>query len=342
MNKQKESFHDFMISYPVQPNARSIISKFMKYKQGEVLAGEVDYNWLLRYSKYLEEKELSVNTQINYLGTMIFTLKAAKAVGYKFPLDFEELEKLKGKAGFKLTKEASESIYLNRDELKLIEQYKPKNTEERYSRAIFLISCYTGARVSDAIAMSENNFNGDEVNFTSIKTKSTSRIPLHPMVPELLEITKKFSYTTQDATTVVNRSIKKICFNVGIGSEKDIMLYNRGAFRKNPKWKEVSSHTARKSFATNMLLDGYEMIQICKMMGHEDVKQTGKYICTNIDDMVKGNRTYLRPHIDVNFDNFVKYINAGLDVVNTCVALSVSGVDANEIIRVKAKYESTR
>ena len=55
---------------------------------------------------------------------------------------------------------------------------------------------------------------------------------------------------------------------------KDIM--------EGEKWEFVSSHTARRSFATNLYLRGADLYSISQMMGHASVEMTQNYLCCGL------------------------------------------------------------
>jgi len=332
----KEPFNFYLRYAASKTNAKAIILAFLKYKQTPLLESEIDYMWLIRFKEYLEERELSANSRNSYMQTMISLLRRGKNRGYNLPIDLAIV-----KEETTIGKEASESVYLTREELKLIEDYEPKGMNETFGRAAFLIGAYTGARISDSITMSGNNFNDGELNFTSIKTKSTSRLPLHPLVPELVKHTYGKKYSEKSGTAIVCSTMKSICAKLGI--DKQVTLYRRGQYMTVPKYECIGSHTARKSFATNMLLDGYELIQISKMMGHGkgkgDEKMTSGYICTSYNDKIKGNRTYLRPETDDNYELFKKMISFGLTEKQALISMVVTGVPDTEISRIKKLHE---
>lgn len=48
--------------------------------------------------------------------------------------------------------------------------------------------------------------------------------------------------------------------------------------KKEVSWKFISSHTARRSFATNLYLRGGDLYMISKLMGHSSVTMTEGYI----------------------------------------------------------------
>lgn len=333
---KKESFDTYLRIAASKTNAKAIIFAFLKYKQSEILESEINHMWLIRFKEYLEERELAANSRNSYIQTMMSILRRGQHRGYNLPVDLQQ-----AKEEMTVNKEASESVYLNKDELKLIENYIPVGKNETFARAAFLIGAYTGARISDTIIMSENNFNDGELNFTCEKTKTTSRLPLHPLVPELIKDTHGRKYSERSGSAIVCSSMKNICAKLGI--DKQVTLYRRGRRMTVPKYECIGSHTARKSFATNMLLDGYELIQISKMMGHGkgrgDEKMTSGYICTSYHDKIKGNRTYLKPASDENYELFKRMVDFGLTDKQALISLMVQGVSDTEIQRLKEKYE---
>lgn len=330
--KQKQSFHEFLLDGVANTPAKGVINLFVKYKREPIVEADVDINWVIRFSEYLDERGSSANTKKLYTGIMRAALKRARRRGYVLNLDFEDVA-----AETKVKPEASESVFLNVEELKLVEAYKPTGKLDKYARAMFLLCAYTGCRASDADILSEYNMNNDELNYTSIKTKQTSRMPLHPLVPSLLNEVKGKVYDEDSVRTIIAAQMKLICERVGINEL--VTLYRRGERMTKPKFQMVGSHTARKSFATNMLLDGYSLEQISRMMGHTDPKMTMKYICISYTDEIVGSKTYLQPIVkDKLFEQYVAMIDLGLEGWQVRANLLIMGVQESEIDRVSQKY----
>ena len=331
--KQKQPFHEFFLDAVANTPAKSVINLFVKYKRGPIVEEDINIEWVVRFTEYLEERGSSANTKRLYTGILRAALKRSKRRGYAIHLDFEDAA-----AETKIKSEASEAIFLTVDELKLVESYQPTGKLDKFARAMFLICAYTGCRASDAFILSENNFTNGELNYTSIKTKQTSRLPLHPLVPSLLELIKGKVYDEDSVRTIIASEMKKICERVGINDL--VTLYRRGERMTKPKHKMVGSHTARKSFATNMLLDGYSLEQVSRMMNHSDTKMTMKYICISYTDEIVGSKTYLQPVIiDKLFDQYVAMIDLGLDGWQVRANLLIMGISESEVDRVSQKYE---
>lgn len=81
-----------------------------------------------------------------------------------------------------------------------------------------------------------------------------------------------------------NDVIRHICEYVGIDDK--VRLYRRGGYQEGKKYEFVTSHTARKSFASNLYLRGCDIYSISKMLGHSSVEMTAsKYIVCGLRDL---------------------------------------------------------
>lgn len=100
------------------------------------------------------------------------------------------------------------------------------------------------------------------------KTGASVVIPIHPIVREIINDGFDLSDTISDQK--LNGHIKELCRLAGITQD---VLVNRNIGGQNveivmPKYKMVSSHTARRSFATNAYKSGVPSIAIMKITGH--------------------------------------------------------------------------
>ena len=55
---------------------------------------------------------------------------------------------------------------------------------------------------------------------------------------------------------------------------------------------KFSNHTLRRTFGRTMYRSGVEVATISKMMGHESIDQTLKYIGVDLDDMNSAMQTF--------------------------------------------------
>lgn len=151
------------------------------------------------------------------------------------------------------------------------------------ARNLFLIGCYTGLRVSDFSRLREAHIG----RFITIKTKKTGTpvvIPIHPVVREILDSGFDLSDVVSDQK--LNVHIKELCRLAGIDEE---VLVNKNVGGRNtevvlPKYKLVSSHTARRSFATNAYKAGVPTLAIMKITGHKLESTFLKYIRVSAEE----------------------------------------------------------
>ncbi|WP_183308282.1 tyrosine-type recombinase/integrase [Dysgonomonas hofstadii] len=70
------------------------------------------------------------------------------------------------------------------------------------------------------------------------------------------------------------------------GINEIIQVVQAGKPIKDEKYKFISSHTARRSFATNLYEATKDLVLVCRYMGHSNVKQTQRYLCASGDHYI--------------------------------------------------------
>ena len=230
----------------------------------------------------------------NYFGNIMKVIKQV----YKEARDVDHLHDGTGTdhRDFTCPTDTADSVYLSPEELDRIRALKidastvqdPKHpisgdwltkriTALNRARNLFLIGCYTGLRVSDFSRLRDAHIG----KFITIKTQKTGTpvvIPIHPVVREIIDGGFDLSDTVSDQK--LNVHIKELCRMAGIDEE---VLVNKNVGGRNtevvlPKYQLVSSHTARRSFATNAYKAGVPTIAIMKITGHRMESTFLKYI----------------------------------------------------------------
>ena len=168
--------------------------------------------------------------------------------------------------------DTSQSTYLTEDEVRRIFHYVPMNKTEEAVRRIFLIQCFTGARISDAKVMSAANISRNSLRYVQVKTKKEVILPVHNGLPTLLT---EGDYANPTVGRM-NETLRLICQNCHINQR--LTLFRHGEYITGEKWEFITSHCGRKSFATNLYLRGVDILTISRLMGHSDVKMTERYI----------------------------------------------------------------
>ena len=163
----------------------------------------------------------------------------------------------------------------------------------------FSINIYTGLRFSDIQNLKPENIGIDGIiKTTAIKTKKQVCIPIGNVTKLILK--KYFPklpriYSNQK----FNDYLKIIAEQAGLFDEVTITHSNGGVHTpyKYKKCDLVSTHTARRSFATNMMLDGVPIGQIMMITGHKTQESFFKYIKIRPND----NAAKLKDHPFFNY-----------------------------------------
>lgn len=176
----------------------------------------------------------------------------------------------------------SQNVYLTEEEIDLIEKYDPKNDCEKDVKAAFLIECYLGARRSDVIGLTTENVVDGKISYVSKKTHTECMVPIHR---NLMKYLLYKPAKTRDRS-VANRVIQRICKTVGITEE--IRLFYHGQLVKKPKYEYVGSHTARRSFCSNLAKRGVDIYTIASLAGHsQNIIMTQRYIVPDTEQLSK-------------------------------------------------------
>jgi len=171
--------------------------------------------------------------------------------------------------------ERSVSIFLNKDELRRIDEVERLTDIQNYVRQQFLICAYTACRIGDGERLNEFKLNNGCLSYVSQKTKIMAQIPISEKTAAMVRFCLN---NHRDMTRAqYNEAIKAVCRKAKISTP--VKVFKGGVEREGQKWEFVSSHTARRSFATNLYLSGVDLVHIARMMGHTDTKTTERYIC---------------------------------------------------------------
>lgn len=230
------------------------------------------------YNKYLAFLSTTLNLSINTIGKEIKNIKAflndATERGVNERLDFR-------KKKFKKIAEDNDKIYLNQKEIEDIYSLDLKeNKDYDIARDLFIIGCCTGLRFSDFSQIrNENIFEGNKIKLRTQKTSEVVIIPLHRYVKQLIE-----KYNGELPRIVSNQKLNEYLEVIGekakLKDKIETSITKGGKLLKEVKMKYelISSHTARRSFATNLFIADVPSITIMKITGHRTEKSFLRYI----------------------------------------------------------------
>ncbi len=252
---------------------KKLIEDFGKYRGKQVDFEDFDkalYNEFVNYM--IHQKKYSINTYGRTIRFVKTVLNAATEQGYNTKLEF--------KTTFKGVTEPSDSTYLNEKELEAIYALDLSGDfKHERVRDLFLIGCWTGLRFGDFTTIKKDDIKDDRIRVKTLKTRSKVVIPILPTVKHILE---KYNYELPPA-------ISNQKFNEYLGEVAEMAKINEPFTKKitkagkvqsltAPKYEYITSHVARRSFATNAYKRGIGTILIMAMTGHKSEKEFLKYI----------------------------------------------------------------
>ncbi|NDV97280.1 site-specific integrase [Dysgonomonas sp. 521] len=260
-----------------------------------VLFDMVTVQWLKKCEAYWLRTGKGHTTIGMHMRNIRALMNEAKKVGVikesQYPFGKDRYEIKTGEATKKaLSLEEISKIYNFSDETEVTEKYK--------DLWIFIYMC-NGINVADLVKLKYSDINDGEICFIRQKTERTSksikRIRV-ALTPEMGTIIKKWGNTidgdnyifpyltgnetalerktiTRELTRRINKRIKRIAEAVGIG-------------RRN-----ISTYTARHSFATVLKRSGANIAYISESLGHNDLKTTEHYLANfEKEERIKNSR----------------------------------------------------
>jgi integrase len=186
---------------------------------------------------------------------------------------------------FKVTKEESENVYLDENELAvLLALPLPHLPYLERVRDSFIIGAWTGLRFEDFSTLdpARHFVERDGERFIAIEADKTDKKVLIPEFPAVRSIVDKYGgkLPRRISNQKFNEYLKEACKLAGIRQPVTKGRTVGGVRRVDTfeKWELVSTHTARRSFATNFYKRGVPSIALMAITGHKTEDSFLKYI----------------------------------------------------------------
>jgi len=258
---------------------------------------EITPNFLKEYEKWMVTEGGKSRTTVGiylrplrHLYRKAIQQKDANSENYPFSID-------KNDKKYSIPSPRNVKKALMKAEIKLIYDYSPiEGSTEHFYRDLWLFSYLgNGINMKDICLLRYKNIQGDHIYFNRAKTANTKKnekqidiivtekvneiierwgvkpaIPenfIFPFLKEEISIEKQQAIIKQ-ATKQCNKYIKRICKEIGLKSN-------------------VSTYTARHSFATVLKRAGANIAFISDALGHSDIKVTENYLGSFEDDAKK-------------------------------------------------------
>jgi integrase len=258
------------------------LQEFCKGKDREYNFGDIDLDFYQDFIEFLQALNKSTNTIGKKIQTLKIMLNEASEKEY-------QVNKAYKSHRFKSITEESENIYLDTSDLqKLYDLDLAGNKRLETVRDLFLIGCWTGCRFGDIHKINSQNIHDGMIHLEQSKTGSRVIIPLHPVVKNILE-----KYDFKLPVVISNQKFNKYLKEVAKEAKLNEMFHKgitKGGKRistRLKKWRLVTTHAARRSFATNLYNSEFPSLSIMQITGHKTEAAFLKYIKVTPEEHAK-------------------------------------------------------
>lgn len=264
-------------TYPLQRSTlkgyKSIVNRLERYVAitgaNDITFSEVGMDFYIRYSKHLEE----TGCKLAGIGKHMKCIKRLMNIALERKLHTNTAHQ---ERAFKAHKaRTSTKIYLSTEEIAMLQGLDLSGQSAlEQERDRFLIQYYLLLRFSDVTRISKEMFfelKGDQ--FFRIKHQKTGNEAVVPVKPSCRALLEKYNYNLNySSNTQANRHLKTIAAMAGIAT----LVVQDG--RTLMKSQFVGTHTARRSAATNLYLQGVDVKVIADLGGWENFNALMVYL----------------------------------------------------------------
>lgn len=277
------------------------LKRYSKYKRRAFDFEDIDRSFYTDFVKFLQsidvtslkekkraEKE-GIKLKPRYMANNTIASKIKKLKSVMNDATYAGINNnLKYKSAFNLSEDA-DTVYLNEIELqKLNDIDLSKNERLDRVRDLFLVGCWTGLRFSDLEQVEERNIKNGMLYVTQKKTVGRIVIPIHKTVERILA---KYGGRTPESISnqKFNDYLKELCQKAELNSLV-LRTLTRGGIRDSKhyeKWELITTHTARRSFATNLFKQGVKAQTIMQITGHKTEGAFLRYLRISAEENAK-------------------------------------------------------
>lgn len=261
--------------------------KFLKDKSKELVSWEdITLSLLNEYRSWLsnsvslhpitkEEVRMEDNT-VNDKITKIYTILTYADRAEKIDIQAKRLDKIK-KTNTNRDRVEENKVYITDSELNTLWNLQLSEKEEKV-RDIFVFQSLTGQRFSDINGLVISDIERDTVEVIQKKTKHKVSLPLNDK--RVKEIVRKYHGNLPKISELeVNKTLKQIARKANLNRQIECVEMRGGEqYRyKVEMWQLVSTHTARRSFISNGLKNGYDSHTLRGITGHHTDDAFSRY-----------------------------------------------------------------
>ncbi len=255
------------------------LQKFCHAKRGGVPLDfkDITLDFYHDFVEFLQSIGLAKNTIGKKIQTFKIVLNAATDEGLNTNLQYRSHR-------FAVHKEESDHFHLTETEIRAMYNLDLSGNKRLESvRDLFIVGCWTGLRFSDWHKIRpENIIKAEGYKLLLVKQSKTGGeiyIPFHSMADAIMQ---KYDGNLPEpiSNQKTNQYLKEVAEMAGIDEYFSKTITKGGVERtvRYRKYELIGTHTARRSFATNLYNAGVPSLTIMQVTGHKTESAFLKYI----------------------------------------------------------------
>ncbi|MEI8202421.1 MAG: site-specific integrase [Bacteroidota bacterium] len=255
------------------------LQSIIKFKDDKIKFPDITVTWLEKYRDYMINNGASYTTVGMYCRAIRSILNEAIKAG-----TIREREYPFGKGKFEIPTGEGRNMALTIQQVGELMRTDVSITESKYRDLWFFSYLCNGINIADLCRLKHSDIKSDIISFYRQKTINTlkKKVKIEAvMLPQMKQIIERWNEgkkqseylfpflngiadpvqikkTVQNVTRMINEHIKRIAMRIGIN--------------------EISTYTARHSYATVLKRSGTSISFISESLGHTDTKTTQSYL----------------------------------------------------------------
>ena len=237
------------------------------------------------YDKF---KDFCFNIEGTSIGTFGNHIKDIKAIHNEAISDGFIKSKFFSERKYISPSHEPDSIALSFDHIEKISNLKLEGELDRV-RDFFLIGCYTALRYSDLKLLDDAKIDNGYIRIRQQKTKGYVTIPITAKLDEIFKKYPKKFPDIEFGLHAYNTKVRKIAKMAGLTDRIILKNTSGGVIQEEEKMlcDCISSHTARRTYATNMFKLGVPTSLIMAVTGHKTELSFLRYVKATNEDKAR-------------------------------------------------------
>jgi integrase/recombinase XerD len=257
------------------------INSIQKFTSKDLKYSDVNLDWVKKYEAHLLSEDKTRTTIKFYIGCLRAIMNEGKEnkiiTDSQYPF---------GKGKFEIKTGTGRKLALTLYEISRVIEYPLITDNERRMRDLWFFSYLTnGINFNDMLRLKYKDIAGGEIHFNRHKTIRTTKMQkeiIATLLPEMKNIIKKWGNPDRKPDNYIfpflNKDMDPITEKRTI--QNIIRLCNKkmAEISKALKYNNISTYTARHSYATVLKRSGANIAFISESLGHSDIRTTENYL----------------------------------------------------------------